>query len=237
MNGGNDWTGIIKEVGRGAHGARDLPEAEAERMFGAMLEGRVPDLELGAIWMAYRIKGESLGELTGFCRALMARLPRITAPAGPMPVILPSYNGARRLPNMTPLLALMLAREGVPVLIHGIANAYGRVTTAAILEALGISPCADADAASLKLNGEHLAYVPLEVLAPGLSSLINGRARIGVRSSAHTVAKLLDPFGGSGTTGRVAIELNRKAILNDLTYHDLSEKRTKNVQRNLLTHA
>ena len=196
MSGSNDWTGIIKEVGRGAHGARDLPEAEAERLFGAMLDGRVPDLELGAIWMAYRIKGESLGELTGFCRALMARLPGLAAPAGPMPVILPSYNGARRLPNMTPLLALMLARVGVPVLVHGIANAYGRVTTAAIFEALGISPCADSDAASSKLNSDRLAYLPLEVLVPGLSHLMNGRARIGVRSSAHTVAKLLDPFGG-----------------------------------------
>jgi DNA modification methylase len=45
---------------------------------------------------------------------------------------------------------------------------------------------------------------------------------------------VLDPFAGSGTVGRVAIELNRKAILNDLAYHDLSEKRTKNVQRQLI---
>jgi anthranilate phosphoribosyltransferase len=193
---GSDWTSIIKEVGRGAHGARNLPEAEAERLFGAMLDGKVPDLELGAIWIAYRIKGESLGELLGFCRAVMARMPRLLAPAGPLPVILPSYNGARRLPNMTPLLALMLAREGVPVLVHGIATAYGRVTTAAILEAMGIAPCADAGQASARLKSEHLAYLPLEALSPGLSNLMNGRARIGVRSSAHTVAKLLDPFDG-----------------------------------------
>ncbi len=44
---------------------------------------------------------------------------------------------------------------------------------------------------------------------------------------------VLDPFAGSGTVGRVAVELNRKAILNDLAYHDLSKKRTKNVQRSL----
>jgi len=192
-----DWTGIIKEVGRGTHSARDLPEAEAERLFGAMLDGQVPDLELGAIWMAYRIKGESLGELLGFCRALMARLPRLSAPPGLLPVVLPSYNGARRLPNMTPLLAMLLAREGVPVLIHGIATAYGRVTTAAIFEALGNPECASAEDASARLVRENLAYLPLEVLAPGLTRLMNGRARIGVRSSAHTVAKLLDPFGGN----------------------------------------
>ncbi len=191
-----DWTAIIKEIGRGAHGARDLSEADAERLFGAMLDGEVPDLELGAIWIAYRIKGESLAELLGFCRAAMARMDKITPPPGPLPVILPSYNGARRLPNMTPLLALLLAREGVPVLIHGIADSYGRVTTAAILEALQIPLCARADKAAARLRSDRLAYLPLEALMPGLARLMNSRSRIGVRSSAHTVAKLLDPFGG-----------------------------------------
>ena len=46
---------------------------------------------------------------------------------------------------------------------------------------------------------------------------------------------VLDPFGGSGTTARVAAELNRRAISLDLAYHDHAEKRTRNVQRRLVT--
>ena len=193
-----DWTKVIKEVGRGAHGARDLSEADAQSLFAAMLDGKVPELELGAIWIAYRIKGESLGELLGFCQAVASRTSPVTAPAGALPVILPSYNGARRLPNMTPLLALLLAREGVPVLIHGIADAYGRTTTEAILQALGIAACGGTMEASVRLAKDKIAYLPLKLLAPGLARLMAGRARIGVRSSAHTVAKLLDPFRGKG---------------------------------------
>jgi DNA modification methylase len=45
---------------------------------------------------------------------------------------------------------------------------------------------------------------------------------------------ILDPFGGSGTTGRLAVQLRRRAILLDLAYtHDygrLAKKRTRNVQ-------
>lgn len=48
---------------------------------------------------------------------------------------------------------------------------------------------------------------------------------------------VLDPFGGSGTTGRVASELNRSAILLDLAYtHDygaLARERTSRVQREM----
>ena len=34
-------------------------------------------------------------------------------------VVLPSYNGSRRLPNLTALLAMLLAQHDVPVLVHG----------------------------------------------------------------------------------------------------------------------
>ena len=39
----------IKEIGRGADGARDLPRDDAQQLYAAMLDGGVPDLEMGAI--------------------------------------------------------------------------------------------------------------------------------------------------------------------------------------------
>jgi len=50
--------------------------------------------------------------------------------------------------------------------------------------------------AGLEQNG--LAYAPVAVLAPGLAQLLALRNRLGVRSSAHTLAKLIDPFAGKG---------------------------------------
>lgn len=41
---------------------------------------------------------------------------------------------------------------------------------------------------------------------------------------------VFDPFGGSGTVGRVAIENGRLAVLGDLAYHDHQRKRTSGVQ-------
>jgi site-specific DNA-methyltransferase (cytosine-N4-specific) len=45
---------------------------------------------------------------------------------------------------------------------------------------------------------------------------------------------VLDPFVGSGTTGRVAIELRRNFIGFDLAYEDIQKRRTSNVQVNLI---
>lgn len=42
---------------------------------------------------------------------------------------------------------------------------------------------------------------------------------------------MLDPFAGSGTVGKVAIENGRNAVLCDLVYQDLAARRISGVQR------
>lgn len=186
----------IKEIGRGAH-AGDLSEQDAYQLFGAILDGGVPELELGAILLALRVKSESLPELIGFYSALNERLFRLRAPVRKaQPVILPSYSGARHQPNLLPLMALLLQRFGVPVLVHGVLNGSGRIASAYIFRELGVMPCATLAQAQEALDASGIAFVPTAVLAPGLAAALSLRGRLGVRSSAHVVAKLIDPFAG-----------------------------------------
>lgn len=188
---------LIREIGRGPHGSRDLSDAAAFELYGAMLDGRVPEMELGAIHIALRVKGEGPEELRGFYRALEARLVSLALPdAAARPVVLPSYNGARHQANLTPLLALLLSRLGLPVLIHGAPDAHGRITTQVVLEALDIRPCRDLAEVCQRLEAGAIAYAPVELLVPGLGALLATRNRLGLRSSSHSLAKLIDPFGG-----------------------------------------
>ncbi len=185
----------IKEIGRGEGSTGNLSEYDAHQLFGAILDGGVPELELGAILIALRVKSETLPELLGFSSAVSERLFRLRAPGGKAkPVVLPTYNGARQQPNLLPLLALLLQRFGVPVLIHGPLNGSGRIATVYILRELGVMPCASLAQAQEALDNEGIAFVPTAVLAPGLADLLSLRARLGVRSSAHSLAKLIDPF-------------------------------------------
>jgi len=191
-----DLPAMIKEIGRGAKGARSLAAADAEALFGAMLDGEVPDLELGAIVIALRIKSESLDELIGFKRAMDARCARLDVPEGPRCVVLPTYNGARRQANLMPLLAHLVAREGVPVLIQGRHDFDSRTSPFELLAALGLEPAADAADAAARLARTRIASLRLEALLPGLADLLALRTRFGVRGSGHTMAKLLDPCPG-----------------------------------------
>lgn len=187
---------LIKEIGRGVKGARDMDAATAEALFGAILDGAVPDMELGAILLSLRIKGECEPELAGFERAMQARTAHISVPTGPRCVLLPTFNGARKQANLLPLVALLLAREGVPVLIHGRHDFDSRQSPFELLAALGL-PLADSVAqASQQLLESRLACLPLAALNPGLDALMALRPRLGVRNSGHSVAKLLDAAPG-----------------------------------------
>jgi len=143
-----DYAAMIKEVGRGRHGVRDLDRATARTLFDAMLAGAVPDLELGALLIAYRIKGETLPEMLGFADALAPHVARLHAPVdAPRPVVLPTYNGARKAANLTALVALMLRQFGVPVLLHGLGEDGDADADADDDTNAGETP-ADADAAA-----------------------------------------------------------------------------------------
>jgi len=188
---------VIKQIVEAVETARDLPEDAAYALFGAMLDGGVAELELGAALIALRTKPESSAELLGFQRALRDRAYTLAAPvASTRPVVLPAYGGARTAPNLLPLLGLLLCRMGVPVVFHGTLEGGGRVASVYILRELGVLPSATLQQARAALQAHRIAFVPTAVLCPGLATLLALRNRLGVRNSAHLVAKLLDPFAG-----------------------------------------
>jgi anthranilate phosphoribosyltransferase len=191
----------IKEIGRGPNGARALTREDTYALYEAMLDNRVSDLELGAVLLAYRVKGETGAELA----AMLAAAHRSFAPLQiqhgrdhARPVSIPTYNGARKLPNLTPLLSLLLAREGVPVLVHGVVDDPGRVTSAAIFDELGVRQAASHDEIEDSLASRRLAFAPIAVLAPKLARLLAKRRIMGVRNSTHTLVKILQPFAQPG---------------------------------------
>lgn len=182
----------LKEIGRGKDGARALSRAQAADLMGQLLDGQVDDLATGAFCVAMRIKGETPEEMAGFLDAIHQRLPLL--PPQPQPwVVLPSYNGARKLPVLTPLLALLLAREGLPVLLHGGTTEASRTTSAQVLQALGHAPTATL----ASIAPGQLCHCSAEALHPGLQRLLNTRAAIGLRNPAHSLVKLLNPLGRS----------------------------------------
>ncbi|MDD2924251.1 DNA-binding protein YbiB [Rhodoferax sp.] len=181
----------IKDIGRGKHGARHLNRLQAADLLGQVLDGAVTDLEIGAFCLAMRIKGETPQEMAGFLDATRTRMHPVPNQNLPT-VVLPSYNGARKLPVLTALLALLLAREGLAVVVHGSSTDSSRTTSQEVLSALDIQ----AQTAIAPLTPAAVQMVPTGLLCPGLQRLLAVRQVIGLRNPAHSLVKLLNPCTG-----------------------------------------
>ena len=182
----------IKDIGRGKDGARALGRAQAADLMGQVLDQQISDLELGAFCIAMRIKGETPEEMAGFLDATHARLNKVHTGQAPT-VVLPSYNGARKLPVLTPLLALLLAREGVAVVVHGSATEDKRVSSQAVFSHLGIEALAHVAPAA----AGQVQFIPTGVLHAGLDRLLAVRRVVGLRNPGHSLVKLMNPCDGA----------------------------------------
>jgi len=182
----------IKEIGRGKDGAKALSRHQAADLLGQILDGSVSDLEVGAFCLAMRIKGETPEEMAGFLDAVHARLNALPQLGQRPTVVIPCYNGARKLPALAPLLALLLCQQGVRVCVHGTPTEISRTTSFEVLEALGYKTLTAVDQAQAGLN-----LVPTEVLSPALKKLLDVRRVVNLRNPAHSLVKLMNPCQGS----------------------------------------
>lgn len=187
----------LKEIGRGKQGAKSLNSHQATDLMGLILDGQVSEIELGAFCLAMRIKGETPQEMAGFLSAIESRINLInhsnsSCTKAKAVVVIPSYNGARKLPLLTPLLAHLLSLEGFAVLIHGHSSEDQRITSKALFDNLNwpqFKPGED-----LVLKGTEVRFIDTHLISPALAHLLSLRRIIGLRNSAHSLVKLLNPI-------------------------------------------
>lgn len=188
---------FIRIIGKGKTGARSLTYDEAYQAFSMILRNEVLDVQLGAFLMLLRVKEESVEELAGFVQATRDQLQ-----FKPLQVDLDwsSYAGKRRHYPWFLLAALTLAKHGYKVVMHGASgHTINRLYTEQALQYLDYPICQNDLEVEQQLAQCNFAYLPLDVISPILSELINLRNVMGLRSPIHTLARLINPFNAKAT--------------------------------------
>ena len=93
------------------------------------------------------------------------------------------------------LSALLLARSGVTVFMHGTdGHTAGRLFSGGALEALGVPVAGSMDEAAAHLRASRFAYLPLAAMAPKLHAIMGLKPLLGLRNPVHTVSRMLNPL-------------------------------------------
>ena len=129
------WPGILTGLLAGG----SLTADQGEVVLGQVLSGDASPAQIAALAVALRAKGESVGEMTGFVRAMVAHAVPLPLPAG-IEVIDTCGTGGDRLRsiNVSTIAALVVAATGAKVCKHGGRASSSAVGAADVLEALGV---------------------------------------------------------------------------------------------------
>ena len=157
---------FIQILGRGKSLTRALTMAEAKEAMGLIVAGDVLPEQLGAFLMLLRVKEESPEEIAGFVQAAREAM-ALPSPLPKVDLDWSSYAGKRRQLPWFILAALLLARNGMRVFMHGgEGHTAGRVYTSEALARLGIPVAGSFEEAAAHLGQRNFAYMTLDQCQP-----------------------------------------------------------------------
>jgi len=127
----------------------DLTREEAGRVSEELFSGNVPDVEIAALLVALRKKGETADEMVGFAQVMRARAAETLRAAGvdlehiqqagPLLDTCGTGGDGAGTFNVSTAAALVAAAAGVRVAKHGNRSISSRCGSADVLEALGVA--------------------------------------------------------------------------------------------------
>jgi anthranilate phosphoribosyltransferase len=129
------WPGVLGRLIAG----ESLSVDEAESVMGEVLAGEAAPTQIASMVTALRAKGETVEEMTGFVRAMVAHAVPLPLPEG-VDVVDTCGTGGDRLRsiNVSTIAALVVAATGAKVCKHGGRASSSAVGAADVLETLGV---------------------------------------------------------------------------------------------------
>ncbi|MDQ6782314.1 MAG: anthranilate phosphoribosyltransferase [Actinomycetota bacterium] len=132
------WPGVLGRLA----GGQDLMADEAAAALADILAGNAAPSQIAAFIFGLRCKGETVDEMTGLVRAMLAAAERVVVdPVLTEHLVDTCGTGGDRSGtiNVSTIAALVLAGAGVPVCKHGGRASSSRAGSADVLETLGVA--------------------------------------------------------------------------------------------------
>jgi anthranilate phosphoribosyltransferase len=171
---------------------QSLTADEAAEAMRQVMAGEATPAQLGGLLMALRTKGETVEEVEGLARTMLAFASAVRPPA---PVVDTCGTGGDRSGtfNISTIAAIVVAGAGVPVAKHGNRAASSRCGSADLLEALGVRIDLDPAGVERCLREAGIAFMFAPVFHPAMGHAGPVRRELRVPTVFNFLGPLTNP--------------------------------------------
>jgi anthranilate phosphoribosyltransferase len=170
---------------------KGLTEEEAYNACLDMLRGSMDPVEVSAILMGLRVKGEEPEEIRGFLRALREYMIKIRS-RGALDIVGTGGDGLNTI-NVSTLASIVVSSIGIPVAKHGNRGFSSIFGSADLMETLGYPIEHGADIAEEMLEKEGFVFLYAPVYHRALKIVSPVRKKLGIRTIFNLAAPLANP--------------------------------------------
>ncbi len=172
-----------------------LDEREAEQALTQVLEGDTTPAQTAAFLVALRMKGETIAEMTGFARAMRAKVVPVRTQRRDLVDISGTGGDYARTFNISTTAAFVAAGAGAAVAKHVDRSVSSRCSSADLLERLGIYLSLDPEQIAQCIDEVGIGFLYAPRLHPSLKYVAEARRDLGIQTIFDILAPLTNPAG------------------------------------------
>jgi len=181
--------GYIERIAKGM----SLTESESRGLFGRIVAGKLDPVEISALLVALRMKGESPEEIAGAAEALRESAEHFPKPDYECADTCGTGGDGAKTINISTAVAIVAAEMGMPIVKHGNRSVSSACGSADVLEALGVGIKASPETARRCLDEAGICFLFAPMYHPGMKHAMPVRQALGVRTIFNVIGPLANP--------------------------------------------
>jgi len=171
---------------------RHLSADEAAEVLAVIMSGDASEVQIAALLIALRTKGETVDELAGLARTMRSFAATVKTSREEL-VDTAGTGGGRSTFNVSTTAALIAAGAGCAVAKHGNRSATGRSGSADVLEALGVRIDLDAEAVGTCIDEVGFGFMFAPRHHQATRFVVPVRKELAVRTIFNLLGPLTNP--------------------------------------------
>jgi anthranilate phosphoribosyltransferase len=184
-----------------AHGG-DLPQDEITAAFDVIMRGDASPVQVSALLMGLRVRGETASVVAGAASALRRAMVRLDLPDADNVVdTCGTGGGSLATFNISTAASLVAAGAGVRVAKHGNRSFTSRSGSADVLEALGVNIDVDVEAMHQAFETAGIVFMYAPRMHPAMRHVGPVRGELAV----PTVMNIVGPLANPASAGRQVV--------------------------------
>jgi len=171
----------------------DLTRDESDAAFASMAAGELEPVEISALLVALRAKGESPDEIAGAAGALRRSAEPFPRPDYPFADSCGTGGDGASTINVSTAVALVAAEMGIPIAKHGNRSVSSKCGSADLLETLGVKIDATPQIARRCLDEVGICFLFAPNYHRGLRHAMPVRQQLKIRTVFNLLGPLVNP--------------------------------------------